>query len=119
MIATVKGDLHDIGKNIVAMMLEGAGFDVIDLGINVEGSAIINKLRENEPNILGLSALLTTTMPEMDRVLKLLSAEGLRGTVKVIVGGAPLSAKFAEEIGADGYGADAATAVDLCKRLVA
>lgn len=119
MIATVKGDLHDIGKNIVAMMLEGAGFDVIDLGINVEGSAIINKLRENKPNILGLSALLTTTMPEMDRVLKLLSAEGLRGTVKVIVGGAPLSAKFAEEIGADGYGADAATAVDLCKQLVA
>jgi uroporphyrinogen decarboxylase len=119
MIATVKGDLHDIGKNIVAMMLEGSGFEVIDLGINVNGSVILEKIREAKPSILGLSALLTTTMPEMERVVQLLRSEGIRDSVKVVVGGAPLNAKFAEEIGADGYGADAASAVDLCKRLVA
>lgn len=118
-IATVKGDLHDIGKNIVAMMLEGSGFEVIDLGINVNGSVILEKIREAKPSILGLSALLTTTMPEMERVVQLLRSEGLRDSVKVVVGGAPLNSRFAEEIGADGYGADAASAVDLCKRLVA
>jgi uroporphyrinogen decarboxylase len=118
MIATVKGDLHDIGKNIVSMMLEGAGFEVIDLGINVDGAVLLKRLREAKPHILGLSALLTTTMPEMERVVNLLSSEGLRDSVKVLVGGAPLNAKFAEEIGADGYGADAASAVDLCKRMM-
>jgi 5-methyltetrahydrofolate--homocysteine methyltransferase len=118
MIATVKGDLHDIGKNIVSMMLEGAGFEVIDLGINVDEAVLLKRLREAKPHILGLSALLTTTMPEMERVVNLLSSEGLRDSVKVLVGGAPLNAKFAEEIGADGYGADAASAVDLCKRMM-
>jgi uroporphyrinogen decarboxylase len=119
MIATVKGDLHDIGKNIVGMMLEGSGFEVIDLGINVDGAVLLKRLREAKPHILGLSALLTTTMPEMEKVVNLLSSEGLRDSVKVLVGGAPLNAKFAEEIGADGYGADAASAVDLCKRMMA
>lgn len=118
MIATVKGDLHDIGKNIVGMMLEGAGFEVIDLGVNVEASVIIDKIREAKPGILGLSALLTTTMPEMERVVQLLCTEGIRDGVKVIVGGAPLNTKFAEQIGADGYGADASAAVDLCRRLM-
>jgi uroporphyrinogen decarboxylase len=117
-IATVKGDLHDIGKNVVGMMLEGAGFEVIDLGINVEASVIIDKIREVKPGVLALSALLTTTMPEMERVVKLLCMEGLRDGVKVIVGGAPLNAKFAEQIGADGYGADASVAVDLCRQLM-
>jgi methanogenic corrinoid protein MtbC1 len=118
MIATVKGDLHDIGKNIVGMMLEGAGFEVIDLGVNVEASVIIGKIREAKPGILGLSALLTTTMPEMERVVQLLCTEGIRDGVRVIVGGAPLNTKFAEQIGADGYGADASAAVDLCRRLM-
>lgn len=118
MIATVKGDLHDIGKNIVGMMLEGAGFEVIDLGVNVEASVIIDKIREVKPGVLALSALLTTTMPEMERVVKLLCTEGLRDGVKVIVGGAPLNAKFAEQISADGYGEDASVAVDLCRQLM-
>ncbi len=118
MIATVKGDLHDIGKNIVGMMLEGAGFEVIDIGINVDGSIILAKIDQAKPAILGLSSLLTTTMPEMERIVQLLNAQGVRQSVKVIVGGAPLNAKFAQEIGADGYGADAASAVDLCRRLM-
>lgn len=117
MLATVKGDLHDIGKNIVGMMLEGAGFDVVDLGINIDCPAILRKVRELQPKVLGLSALLTTTMPEMARVIRELHSDGLRKQVKVMVGGAPLSAKFAGEIGADGYAADAATAVDLCRKL--
>ena len=117
MLATVKGDLHDIGKNIVGMMLEGAGFEVIDLGINIDCPAILRKVRELQPKVLGLSALLTTTMPEMARVIRELHSDGLRQQVKVMVGGAPLSAKFAGEIGADGYAADAATAVDLCRKL--
>jgi methylmalonyl-CoA mutase cobalamin-binding domain/chain len=117
MLATVKGDLHDIGKNIVGMMLEGAGFEVIDLGINIDCPAILRKVRELQPKVLGLSALLTTTMPEMARVIRELHSDGLRKQVKIMVGGAPLSAKFAGEIGADGYAADAATAVDLCRKL--
>ncbi len=117
MLATVKGDLHDIGKNIVGMMLEGAGFEVIDLGINIDCPAILRKVRELQPKVLGLSALLTTTMPEMARAIQELHSDGLRKQVKVMVGGAPLSAKFAGEIGADGYAADAATAVDLCRKL--
>ena len=117
MLATVKGDLHDIGKNIVGMMLEGAGFEVIDLGINIDTPAILRKVCELQPKVLGLSALLTTTMPEMGRVIQELHSDGMRLQVKVMVGGAPLSAKFAGEIGADGYAADAATAVDLCRKL--
>jgi 5-methyltetrahydrofolate--homocysteine methyltransferase len=119
MLATVKGDLHDIGKNIVGMMLEGAGFEVIDLGINIDCAVILRKVREAQPKVLGLSALLTTTMPEMGRVIQELHADGQRTQVRVMVGGAPLSAKFAAEIGADGYAADAATAVDLCRKLAA
>jgi uroporphyrinogen decarboxylase len=117
MLATVKGDLHDIGKNIVGMMLEGAGFEVIDLGINIDTPVILRKVCELQPKVLGLSALLTTTMPEMGRVIQELHSDGMRLQVKVMVGGAPLSAKFAGEIGADGYAADAATAVDLCRKL--
>lgn len=117
MLATVKGDLHDIGKNIVSMMLEGGGFKVVDLGINIEPEEIVKQIQEQKPDVLGLSALLTTTMPEMRKVLEALEKEGLRDKVKVIVGGAPLSPKFADEIGADGYGKDAAQAVTLCKRL--
>jgi 5-methyltetrahydrofolate--homocysteine methyltransferase len=116
-LATVKGDVHDIGKNIVGMMLEGAGFEDIDLGINIDCPAILRKVRELQPKVLGLSALLTTTMPEMARAIQELHSDGLRKQVKVMVGGAPLSAKFAGEIGADGYAADAATAVDLCRKL--
>lgn len=114
-LATVKGDLHDIGKNIVGMMIEGAGFDVIDLGVNLEREKIVEAVKANKPDVLGLSALLTTTMPEMGKVIEALAKEELRGQVKVLVGGAPLSASFAKEIGADGYGGDAAAAVELCK----
>ena len=117
LLATVKGDLHDIGKNIVGMMLEGAGFEVIDLGINIDSPVILREVQELQPKALGLSALLTTTMPEMARVIQSLHSDGLRTQVKVMVGGAPLSSKFASEIGADGYAADAASAVDLCRRL--
>ena len=118
MLATVKGDVHDIGKNIVAMMLEGGGFQVNDIGINIETSEIIRQVKMQKPKILGLSSLLTTTMPEIRNILEILSNEGLRNQIKVIVGGAPLSQKFADEVGADGYGKDAAHAVRLCKELV-
>ncbi|SHF44754.1 5-methyltetrahydrofolate--homocysteine methyltransferase [Desulfacinum infernum DSM 9756] len=118
LICTVKGDIHDIGKNLVVMMLEGAGFQVMDLGVDVTVEALVEKVRESRPQILGLSALLTTTMPEMKRVIETLEAEGLRDQVKVIVGGAPVDEAFALRIGADGYGADAAQAVALCKKLV-
>ena len=118
MLATVAGDLHDIGKNIVAMMLEGGGFQVIDLGINVQAGEIIKQIREQKPQVLGLSSLLTTTMPEIRNVLEILSQEGLREKIKVIIGGAPVSQKFADEIGADGYGKDAAQAVTLCRNLL-
>ena len=118
MIATVKGDLHDIGKNIVAMMLEGAGFQVFDIGVNVDRDVIYSKIAALQPDILGLSALLTTTMPEMAAVIDGLSQAGLKERVRVIVGGAPLNERFARKIGADGYGADAAAAAALCKKLM-
>ena len=118
MLATVKGDLHDIGKNILGMMLEGGGFSVYDLGINVDTNEIVRQVRERKSPILGLSALLTTTMPEMKRVIERLKQENLREQVRVVVGGAPLSAKFAQDIGADGYAPDAADAVNLCRRLM-
>ena len=118
LIATVRGDLHDIGKNIVAMMIEGAGFEIIDLGINIDRAKIVEEVATIRPDILGLSALLTTTMPEMGRVIDALEEAGLRKSVKVLVGGAPLSESFAREIGADGFGRDAAAAVDLCKRMI-
>jgi len=118
LIGTVKGDLHDIGKNLVIMMLEGAGFNVIDLGVNMNVEKVIEKVAELKPDILGLSALLTTTMPEMQKVIKVLEDAGLRNKVKVMVGGAPVDPKFSEKIGADGYGKDAGDAVQLAKRLL-
>ena len=118
LMGTVKGDLHDIGKNLVAMMLEGAGFKVVDLGVDMTVEKVIEQVETVGPDILGLSALLTTTMPEMKNVIEALKEKGLRDSVKVIVGGAPLDAGFAEKIGADGFGRDAADAVRLAKKLV-
>jgi corrinoid protein of di/trimethylamine methyltransferase len=115
-MATVKGDLHDIGKNLVSMMLEGAGFKVIDLGVDLSVEKLIDQINALQPQILGLSALLTTTMPEMQKVIGGLKAQGLREKVKVMVGGAPVDRAFAEKIGADGYGGDAAEAVELARR---
>ena len=117
-MATVKGDLHDIGKNIVIMMLEGAGFQVVDLGVDLSVEKLMAEIEELKPDILGLSALLTTTLPEMERVIKELKAKGLRNKIKVMVGGAPVGKSFAEKIGADGYGADATEAVALARELV-
>ncbi|MBU2026140.1 MAG: cobalamin-dependent protein, partial [Proteobacteria bacterium] len=110
--------LHDIGKNIVIMMLEGAGFQVIDLGVDIDVEKVVAKVIEIRPQVLGLSALLTTTMPEMKRVIEELGARGLRDRVKVMVGGAPVDAAFAEKIGADGYGKDAAQAMALARSFV-
>jgi 5-methyltetrahydrofolate--homocysteine methyltransferase len=116
-MATVRGDLHDIGKNLVTMMLEGAGFRVIDLGVDLDVDKLIEQVKTIRPDILGLSALLTTTMPEMQKVIGELHSQGLRDKVKVIVGGAPVDRTFAEKIGADGYGANAAEAVELARVL--
>lgn len=115
-MATVKGDLHDIGKNLVSMMLEGAGFKVIDLGVDLSVEKLVDQVKSIQPDIVGLSALLTTTMPEMQKVIGELKTQGLRDKVKVIVGGAPVDRAFAEKIGADGYGANAAEAVELAQR---
>jgi corrinoid protein of di/trimethylamine methyltransferase len=117
-MATVKGDLHDIGKNLVTMMMEGAGFKIIDLGVDVKIEDLIEAVKEEEADILGLSALLTTTMPQMQNVIEVLTTEGLRDKVKVIVGGAPIDQGFADKIGADGSGADAVEAVWLARKLV-
>lgn len=118
-IGTVKGDLHDVGKNIVIMLLETAGFEVIDLGIDISDEKFAQAVREKKPDVLGMSAMLTTTMMECKKVINLLERENLRQGVKVMVGGAPLNQKFATECGADGYAEDAVEAVDLVKRLVA
>jgi 5-methyltetrahydrofolate--homocysteine methyltransferase len=118
-IGTVKGDIHDIGKNLVAMMMEGAGFKVVNLGINMDAEAFLAAVREHKPAILGLSALLTTTMPYMGVVIKALAEAGLRKDLIVLVGGAPLNAAFAEEIEADAYCRDAAIAVETAKKLIA
>ena len=117
-IGTVKGDIHDIGKNLVAMMMEGAGFEVIDLGINVPADKFLTAVKEHTPDILGMSALLTTTMPYMRVVIEALEKEGLRDRVLVFVGGAPVNEAFAEEIGADAYCPDAAVAVEVGKKMV-
>ena len=119
LMGTVKGDLHDVGKNLVIMMLEAAGFHVIDLGVDVSRENFVQQVQEVTPDILGLSALLTTTMPEMKNVIEALEEKRLRNTVKVMVGGAPIDARFAEKICADGYGKDAAEAVQLSKTLIA
>ncbi len=114
-IGTVKGDLHDIGKNLVAMMLTGAGIEVIDLGIDAPPERFAQAIEEHQPQIVGLSALLTTTMDEMKTTIQALEQAGLRDSVKVMVGGAPVTREFAEEIGADGYAPDAVSAVDVAK----
>jgi len=116
-VGTVKGDLHDIGKNLVRMMLEGGGFDVIDLGTNVEPSAFVDAVREHKPDLVGMSALLTTTMTQMKATIDALEEAGLRDSVKIMIGGAPVTADFAEEISADGYATDAAKAVDMARWL--
>jgi 5-methyltetrahydrofolate--homocysteine methyltransferase len=118
LIGTVKGDLHDIGKNLVITMLKGVGFETVDLGIDVPTPAFIKAVEEHKPHILGLSALLTTTMPQMQAVIECLTQKGLRDRVKVMVGGAPVNEKFARDIGADGYAADGADAVTLAKKLI-
>lgn len=115
-VGTVRGDLHDIGKNLVVMMMEGAGFEVVDLGIDVKPEAFVEAAKKESPQLMGMSALLTTTMPAMKETIAALKAEGLK--VKTIVGGAPLTKKYADEIGADGYAADAASAVDEAKTLL-
>ncbi len=117
-IATVKGDIHDIGKNLVAMMMEGAGFEVINLGINTDAEEFLKAVEEHDPDILGMSALLTTTMPYMKTVIEELEKAGRRDDLIVLVGGAPLNADFAEAIGADAYCRDAAVAVDTAKELL-
>jgi 5-methyltetrahydrofolate--homocysteine methyltransferase len=117
-IGTVKGDIHDIGKNLVAMMMEGAGFEVINIGINNAAEAFIEAIREHQADILGMSALLTTTMPYMRVVIDALKEEGLRDDIVVLVGGAPLNEAFAEDIQADAYCRDAAVAVDTAKKFM-
>jgi methylmalonyl-CoA mutase cobalamin-binding domain/chain len=117
-IGTVKGDIHDIGKNLVCMMLEGAGFEVIDLGINTDAAEFLDALAEHQPDILGMSALLTTTMPYMKVVIDALVDKGLRQEVVVLVGGAPLNAEFAGAVGADAYCRDASVAAETATRLV-
>jgi 5-methyltetrahydrofolate--homocysteine methyltransferase len=118
-IGTVKGDIHDIGKNLVGMMMEGAGFEVFDLGVNTDYQQFREAIEEHKPNILGMSALLTTTMPYMKIVIAELVKEGIRDDYIILVGGAPLNEDFAATIGADAYCRDAATAVDTAKELVA
>lgn len=115
---TVQGDLHDIGKNLVCLMLEGAGFEIIDLGRNVRPEQFVEAVEQHSPDIVALSALLTTTMSNMQTTIGALTASGLRGKVKVIVGGAPVTQEFADSIGADGYGPDASRAVTLANSLV-
>jgi corrinoid protein of di/trimethylamine methyltransferase len=117
-IGTVEGDLHDIGKNLVAMMLSGAGFEVVNLGTGVSAAAFVGAVKEHGAAILGMSALLTTTLPRMAETIAALKEAGLRESVKVMVGGAPVTAAFAEELGADGYGANAGLAVEKAKALV-
>jgi 5-methyltetrahydrofolate--homocysteine methyltransferase len=118
LMGTVQGDIHDIGKNLVIMMLEGAGFHVVDLGVDVSKEKIAQKIEEIKPDIIGLSALSTTTMDGMKTAIEYLEKKGLRNMVKVIIGGAPVNALFAIKIGADGYGADAIEAVKLAKNLI-
>jgi 5-methyltetrahydrofolate--homocysteine methyltransferase len=117
-VGTVKGDLHDIGKNLVIMMLEGGGFEVIDLGIDVSADKFIEAIRQHQPQAVGMSALLTTTIKEMKSTIQEIEKAGLRKKVKIIIGGAPVTERFAKDIGADGYARDAASAVDMVKSLV-
>lgn len=118
MIGTVKGDIHDIGKNLVGMLMEGAGFEVIDLGVDVPPEKFVKAVRMENPDILGMSALLTVTMQEMKEVIDLMEIEGLRPKVKIMIGGAPVTQDFADSIGADAYGEDARDAVEKAKTLL-
>jgi 5-methyltetrahydrofolate--homocysteine methyltransferase len=115
-LGTVKGDLHDIGKNLVGMMCEGAGFEIVDLGKDVEPEEFVAAVKEHKPQILGMSALLTTTMRAMERTIKALEEAGVRDTVKIMIGGAPVTQDFATQIGADGYAANAASASEIAKQ---
>ena len=118
-IGTVEGDIHDIGKRIVGFMLEGNGYEVTDLGTDVKAEAFVQAIEEDKPDILGMSALLTTTMPNMGKTIDLLKEKGLRKGIKVMVGGAPINEQFAKSIGADGYAPEAGSAVELVKKLLA
>ncbi len=115
-VGTVQGDLHDIGKNLVVMMLKGAGFDVVDLGVDVSDQTFVQKAKEADAKVIGMSALITTTMPSMERTVKAVKAAGL--AVKTMIGGAPVTQAYADKIGADGFAPDAASAVDLAKSLI-
>jgi len=117
-IGTVKGDLHDIGKNLVAMMMEGAGFKIVDVGVDIGVEKFISAVKENHADMVALSALLTTTMPAMKDVIDALEEEGMRDGVKVIIGGAPVTQGFSQSIGADGYSPNAPGAVELAKKLL-
>jgi len=118
-MGTVEGDIHDIGKRIVGFLLQGNGFDVIDLGVDLKAEVFIQAIDEHKPDVLGMSALLTTTMLNMGKVIELLRERGLREKIKVMVGGAPVSEEFAKSIGADGYAPEAGSAVELVKKLIA
>jgi 5-methyltetrahydrofolate--homocysteine methyltransferase len=118
LIGTVEGDLHDIGKNLVSMMLQGAGFKVIDLGTNISAQQFVAAVKEHKPDILGMSALLTTTMPRMEETIQALKEAGIRDQVKIMAGGAPVTQDFVNKIGADAYGANAASATEKAKELV-
>jgi 5-methyltetrahydrofolate--homocysteine methyltransferase len=118
-IGTVKGDLHDIGKNLVKMMLEGAGFETVDLGTDVAPDAFVKAVREHRPRLVGMSALLTTTMIQMKATVEALVEAGLRDSVKIMIGGAPVTDGYAQQIGADAYAPDAASAVDAARQLTA
>ncbi len=119
LLGTVKGDLHDIGKNLVGMMCEGAGFEIVDLGKDVEPDTFVDAVKEHKPSILGMSALLTTTMRSMERTIKALEEAGVRDTLKIMIGGAPVTQDFADQIGADGYAANAASASEIAKQFAA
>jgi corrinoid protein of di/trimethylamine methyltransferase len=118
LIGTVEGDLHDIGKNLVSMMLQGAGFQVVDLGTNITAEQFVDAVKEHQPDILGMSALLTTTMPRMEETIQALKEAGIRDQVKIMAGGAPVTQEFVEKIGGDAYGANAASATEKAKELV-
>ncbi len=119
LICTVQGDLHDIGKNLVKIMLEGQGFDCVDLGVDVSADTIVSAIKEHNPNVLCLSALLTTTMDYQKIIIEAIEEAGLRDKVKILVGGAPVTDSFAQKIGADGYSADAASASELAVKIIA
>jgi 5-methyltetrahydrofolate--homocysteine methyltransferase len=118
LMGTVKGDLHDIGKNLVNMMCEGAGFEIVDIGFNADPEKFVEAIKEHQPDVVGMSAMLTTTMRAMAQTIKAIEEAGLRDQVKIMVGGAPVDSAFAERIGADGYGSNAPAGSDLAKKLV-